>query len=179
MNTQLKVSHVVNGRKVIGNRVYYIVDPAGAGDELAVPETVVLRRWRRRIQPGYRFDGARLSSTFWRALVLTFRSDAERMCRLTLDQIQAAKDRHHAALVAHHYKLPSARHLKAIFIILGPEKLQTLIDRHHSLSHDGHFGTPDLFLYAVEQLLDRPCKHRFVEVKKPGEKNQPGPEGGD
>lgn len=40
----LGISHIVHGRKLVGNRVYYQVDPKGMNELMAVPETVVLAR---------------------------------------------------------------------------------------------------------------------------------------
>ena len=40
----LGISHIVHGRKLVGNRVYYQVDPKGMNELMAVPEPVVLKR---------------------------------------------------------------------------------------------------------------------------------------
>lgn len=41
----LRISQVVRGRERVGHRVRYRVDPQGISTEMAVPETVVLKRW--------------------------------------------------------------------------------------------------------------------------------------
>ena len=43
----LRISHIVYGRELRGNRVYYLVDPKGGGTNKKVAESVVLYRWRR------------------------------------------------------------------------------------------------------------------------------------
>lgn len=84
----LRISNIVYGRQSIGNRVQYLVDPKGNGHERAVPETVVLKRWRRRQLDGYIFSGTRLSSTLWRAIHLAFPLDAKAICELSRNEIQ-------------------------------------------------------------------------------------------
>src|SRR5687767_4925565 len=64
----LRISNIVYGRVVEKRRVKYLVDPRGIGQERAIPEQVVLRRWRRRPLSGYVFSGVRLSPTLWRAI---------------------------------------------------------------------------------------------------------------
>ena len=58
----LRISHIVYGRMAVKNRVHYLIDPKGKGSEHAVPESVVLKRWRKRQFPNHTFSGARLSS---------------------------------------------------------------------------------------------------------------------
>ena len=49
----LRISNVVRGRVNEDGRVRYLVDPDGKGDERAIPEDVVLKRWRRRVMTGH------------------------------------------------------------------------------------------------------------------------------
>ena len=53
----LRISHVVRGRVNDGSRVRYLVDPEGNSEERAIPEDVVLLRWRRRAMEGHTFHG--------------------------------------------------------------------------------------------------------------------------
>ena len=48
----LRISHIVCGRENVGGRVRYFVDPEGIRPERAIPEDVVLRRWRVLFDPG-------------------------------------------------------------------------------------------------------------------------------
>ena len=166
----LRISNVVYGRQIVGNRVKYLVDPRRGGDEKAVPETVVLKRWRRRHLDGYIFSGTRLSSTLWRAIHSAFPWDAKTICGLGLNEIQQTIERTRAALGEHHFRLPSAKALHVLLFVVGPDRLASLISRHTAPGHIGHSGTPDLFLYAINQATGMPCMPRFVEVKRPGEK---------
>lgn len=65
----LRISHIVRGRERVDRRVRYRVDHHGILAEMAVPETVVLKRWRQRQLAGFRFNGERFSSTLWWATV--------------------------------------------------------------------------------------------------------------
>jgi hypothetical protein len=166
----LRISNIVYGRQVVGNRVQYFVDPRGDGAERAVPETVVLKRWRQRKLDGYSFSGTRLSSTLWRAIHLAFPLDAEKICKLSPNEIHQTIERRRPALEQHYFRVPSAESLKALLCVVGPGRLRSLMSRHTAPKHEGHSGTPDLFLYATNQTTGKPCVPRFVEVKKPGEK---------
>jgi hypothetical protein len=84
----LRISHIVYGREAVGNRVSYLVDPRGKGFENAIPETVVLKRWRQRQFPGHIFEGTRLSSTLWRSVHAAFPEDAKAICSLDRTQIE-------------------------------------------------------------------------------------------
>ena len=83
----LRISHIVYGRLGSDNRVKYLVDANGKGEKMAIPETVVLTRWRKRKFPGYIFSGARLSSTLWRAVGKAFGVDAKAICKLSVEEI--------------------------------------------------------------------------------------------
>jgi hypothetical protein len=56
----LRISHIVRDPINVDGRVRYLVDPDGLGDERAIPEDVVLIRWRRRKMDGHTFHGCRL-----------------------------------------------------------------------------------------------------------------------
>jgi hypothetical protein len=167
----LRISHVVHGRMHNGkNKVTYLVHPAGEGSLRAVPETVVLRRWRQRRLDGYSFAGSRLSATLWRAVAEAFGDDAESICRLSREALESTAVMTRAVLAGKgHLKLPSAETLVALFAVCGPSRLKAILGRHLSPEHAGLSGVPDLFLYAVDMKTGRPAMGRFVEVKKPRE----------
>ena len=170
----LRISHIVYGRQASGNRVFYLVDPKGAGDERAVPESVVLKRWRKRQFPSHTFSGERLSSTLWRAVAKAFGTQTKAICNLSLDQIAATAEKSRELLGADGYlKLASPQTLHALFAVCGPERLKAILDRHLSDQHKGKSGIPDLFLYATSHSTGQPTIARFVEVKKPEEQVSP------
>jgi len=165
----LRISHIVYGRINDGTRVKYLVDPTGVGLRRAIPEKVVLHRWRKRRMDGMAFDGCRLSPTLWRAMKIAFPMPASRLCGLSVDQLSpfvgAAADR----LRESTSKLPSLEHLAFLLAALGQNNLKTLLERHNDLEREGFYGTPDLFLYAKKANDGRLAFFRFVEVKKPRE----------
>jgi hypothetical protein len=169
----LRISNIVYGRKSVGNKVHYLIDPRGVDPEMAIPETVVLKRWRRRKFDGYTFGGTRLSSTFWRAVAMAFTADPTKVCGLDQQQIEqiiksSSETRRQGFLV-----LPSAQSLHAIFSIVGPKRLRQLLIRHTSAERQGHSGVPDLFLFATNVATSTRSIARFVEVKKPEEPVRP------
>ncbi len=163
----LRISHIVYGRQHTGNRVTYLVDPKGEGNLRAVPESVVLRRWRQRQFSGYQFSGARLSSTLWRAVANGLGHDAALLCALSPTAIAFAVEQARPTLGF--LKLPSVETLDALFRVCGPQRLQKILDRHLSPEQAGLSGVPDLFVYAVDERTGQPTISRFVEVKKPEE----------
>jgi hypothetical protein len=165
----LRISNIVYGRQAVGNKVKYFVEPHRDGTEKAVPETVVLKRWRCRQLEGYKFSGTRLSSTLWRAIHSAFPKDPRTICGLDLNAIEIIIERKRVELARHYYRLPNADALHALLFVLGPDRLASLVIRHTAPTYAGHSGVPDLFLYAIKQGTEVPCMHRFVEVKKPGE----------
>ena len=170
----LRISNVVYGRERVGNRVRYLVDPKGGPSDLAIPEKIVLRRWRARKTPaGYTFAGTRLGPHFWRALATAFPDGLPSDEHPTAEQIQAARDASHARRKRLHYSLPSARCLHALFRAMGTSRLKTLIARHTDPERVSRYGTPDLFLYATHTDPTRTPITRFVEVKRPNERVSP------
>lgn len=168
----LRISHIVYGRKNEGKRVKYLVNPDG--DEFAIPEEVVLIRWRRRRHPNASFSGARLGPHLWRALTFALSSDCSawpsKMTESVLNQAREAirSDEDHRVYQS---SLPSLSTLEALWLICGQARLQKLVDRH---SDPKLFGVPDLFLFARERKTQRAYMGRFVEVKKPKEAISPG-----
>ncbi len=166
----LRISHIVYGRQPSKNKVLYLVDPKGQGEERAIPESVVLKRWRKRQFPGHTFSGERLSPTLWRAVAKAFGTKAKALCKLTLDQIAVTTENSRELLRADGFlKLASPKTLHALFAVCGPERLQAILDKHMSAEHKGKSGIPDLFLFATNQSTGLPSIARFVEVKKPEE----------
>ena len=162
----LRISHVVYGRRNEGRRVTYLVDPRGLGDDRDVPETVVLRRWRRRKFPGYTFSGVRLSSTLWRALPVWLGPDVEGWHRMSPADMETRKASAKAALAANHLSVPDVACTTALLSACKPAGLRALVDRH--AARGSRSGVPDLFLFARD-TSGRSLMARFVEVKKPEE----------
>ena len=141
----------------------------GQGDLRAVPETVVLRRWRGRKFPGHSFSGTRLSSTLWRAVGLSLGSNARSLCRMSVQALTATIDERRALLREHHYALPAPAALHVLFTVCGPDRLAAILNRHLAPDRGNLSGIPDLFLYAIRTETGLPSIARFVEVKKPEE----------
>jgi hypothetical protein len=163
----LRISHIVYGRKNEDNRVLYLVD--SIGDEFAIPEDVVLIRWRRRRHPNASFSGERLGPHLWRALAYALGKDCSswpsKMTESVLNQARKAI-RASEQYRAYPHSLPSLSTLEALWSICGQARLQKLVDRH---ADPNLFGVPDLFLFAREHKTQKPYMGRFVEVKKPEE----------
>jgi hypothetical protein len=54
-----------------------------------------------------------------------------------------------------------------LFEVFGALRLEQLIERHNDPVRQDRFGTPDLFLDAIEDSTGKAAIARFVEVKKP------------
>jgi VRR-NUC domain len=168
-NPALRISHIVYGRTTEKGRVKYLVARDGSGEERAILEVVVLRRWRRRRRPaGFVFSGARLSSTVWRAIPALLGPDVSRWERYNLEELRRLRESKASMLRKLHLNVPRAETLRALFEVCGRRRLQALVERHASPDHQGRSGVPDLFLFARD-ARGRVCIPRFVEVKKPKE----------
>ena len=165
----LRISHIVHGREKRGNRVVYLVDPTGAGEEKKSAEQVVLYRWRRRVFPGHSFAGGRLNPGLWRTVHKVFGGDLKAWMSLSELQLQHKIDSCRGALREGYQTLPSAQILWALFECIGAERLQSILARHTDPERLNCFGTPDLFLYAINNWSNKVSIARFVEVKKPEE----------
>ena len=163
----LRISHIVYKRVTEGNRVQYLIDPQGVVQTTAIPEQVVLKRWRRRIFAGHVFKGARLSATVWRAWHATFGMANVR--EMSPERIKRFIETATPSLKQRHLKLPDAETVRALAQHCGPVAMRLLIERH-TTKPKGESGVPDLFLYAVRSDTDQVSIARFVEVKKPQEK---------
>jgi hypothetical protein len=163
----LCISHIVYGRKNDGKRVRYLVDPSG--DRFAIPEDIILIRWRQRKHPNASFSGARLGPHLWRALTFALGHEcASWPLKMTEKTLQQSREDLRAGEGTHPYlnSLPSLSTLEALWSICGQERLQQLVDRH---SDAKNFGVPDLFLFARDHKTQKSFMGRFVEVKKPEE----------
>ncbi len=165
----LRISHLAYGREKRGNRVVYLLEPKSHAGGKGVAEAVVLYRWRRRIYPNHRFSGARLGPNLWRAVGEVFGPDVSRWWRLSEEEVARRVEAGRAGLGVMGKSLPGSGVLWALFQVCGPERLKRILVRHGELQRAGRYGTPDLFLYAIDQGSNRPVLARFVEVKKPEE----------
>jgi hypothetical protein len=164
----LRISHIVHGRINSDGRVLYLVDPRGLGDERAIPEEVVLRRWRRRRYLDLVFSGERLSPTVWRALRLALGPVPGVWPSLDLESLRARIAACAGELKERDLTVPAAETIRALIEACGPDRIALLMERHASPSHAGRSGVPDLFLFARDSRGSVRAA-RFVEVKKPDE----------
>ena len=93
--------------------------------------------------------------------------------RLSIQDIEVAIEVGREALRAAFATLPGASVLYALFEVCGALRLEQLIERHNDPARQDRFGTPDLFLYAIEDSTGKAAIARFVEVKKPEEPLKP------
>lgn len=163
----LRISHIVYGRRAKGTKVTYLVDPKGEGQERAVPETVALRRWRRKL--GGSYSGDRLSSTLWRALPVVLGKEVRRWPSKTEPAIKTKLTAKRKVLQRRRLSAPEAGIVWALLQSCPTQLLIKLVARHAALGKERRSGVPDLFLFAWNRK-GRPCKVRFVEVKKPKER---------
>ena len=169
----LRISHIVYGRSKKGPKVVYLVDPKGSGTEKAVAESVVLYRWRRRKFDGYAFSGTRLYPKIWRTLPKVFGPNPNLWKELSEAELKSVIESKRELMREQFETLPAVNCLRALFEVCGTNRLQKLIDRHNDPERQKRFGTPDLFLYAIEKQSGKATIARFVEVKKPEETVKP------
>lgn len=165
----LHISHIVRGRVNDSGRVRYLIDPEGNGEDRAIPEDVVLIRWRKRVMPNQTFHGCRLGPNLWRGVDRALGRNAEIICGLENEAIAKAREQLNAGRQEHHLYLPETSTIKDLFAFLGPTRLQSILDRHLDERRADKFGTPDLFLFARNSSTLKPSFYRLVEVKKPSE----------
>lgn len=87
----LHISNVVSGRENINGREYYnkLTDAHLIIDERkAIPEEVVLYRWRRREFNNLSFKGFRLSPNIWRSVGKALGDDAKLILQLEKHSIK-------------------------------------------------------------------------------------------
>jgi hypothetical protein len=165
----LRISRMAYGREKIGTRVYYLVDDKGEGTEKKISEAVVLQRWRKRVFEGYTFSGSKLNPKIWRNLPIIFDGSPKTWGKLSIEMIKSILDEKRSLMRKHYISLPSANILKALFEICGSDRLKALVERHNHDSRKEKYGTPDLFLYAIQKSTGKASVARFVEVKRPDE----------
>ena len=164
MQFKLSISTIVYGRHNNGTRVTYLLDPEGAGNTMAIPEEIVLRRWKAKEHTAYTHHGARLNPNVWRAVLQMLGSDTALWLQNTLEILHELRNQQPKKS-----KIPQARDLHAMIHALGADNLFAIM-RHH-VNHSGELvhGVPDLFLYTRRKSDGTIAKYQFVEVKKPKE----------
>lgn len=170
----LRICKLVTGKSRVSTRVNYIVDPCNADDWKAIPEQVVLSRWRRRKSERLSARmGVRLPPSTWRALGVILPDDPALWKDLDEDDIRGFLARKKRTLRVQHLRAPAAEAIVAMIRIpqIGPRVTRKLIERHSDpeIVDPRRPGVPDLFLWALDRD-DRPCAPRFVEVKRPDER---------
>ena len=165
----LRISNIVKGRENRNGRVYYFIDPTGSSTKRAIPEKVVLARWKKRKMDGHTFDGCRLGPNFWRAIGKVFGPNAKAICGLEQSILETSRNDLNAEKRKHHLYLPDASLVRDLLTLLGPFRLQAILDRHLDPNRRDIFGTPDLFLLGRDSFTLGPSFYRMVEVKKPRE----------
>ena len=165
----LRISNVVYGReRREDGRVTYLIN--GNSDEArAIPEEIVLKRWRSRKHANKSFKGFRLSPNFWRAIGLAFGKNAEKIKALKIQEIEANFSKYKKDLKEQKYKIQSASNIIEVFKSLEIHQLQAILDRHLDHGRMDKYGTPDLFLYISNKNTHAVSKAYFVEVKRPKE----------
>ncbi|NCV87605.1 MAG: hypothetical protein EBW14_17480, partial [Oxalobacteraceae bacterium] len=143
----LRISTIVYGRENRGNRVYYLVDHRGLGTEKAIPEEVVLKRWRKRVFTGFTFHGDRLQPNCWQAIDVLLREvPSQKWVELSEEQIRDLIVERADRLAQLKQSLPAASTIRALIHVCGVAKLEKIIGRHVGVEGGDRFGTPDLFL---------------------------------
>lgn len=170
----LRISNIVYGRRnPTGHRVEYLLDHMDPNSTYHIPEQIVLRRWKAKdgSETGLRFSGFRLSPKIWKSLNFVFEADIQAMCDLNEDRLNKifAKKSKEEEFKNQHFIIITGDKLKRLTSALGPETLRRLMDRHNDPNFPERYGTPDLFLYAIQEGTDKIDHFRFVEVKKPDE----------
>ena len=166
----LRISNVVYGReRREDGRVTYLIN--GNSDEArAIPEEIVLKRWRSRKQANKSFKGFRLSPNFWRAIGLALGANALKIKSLKIQEIEANFSKYKKNLKEKNYKTQSVSNIIEVFKSLETVQLQSILDRHLDPNRIDKYGTPDLFLYVSHTTNYSISMACFVEVKRPKEK---------
>ncbi len=170
----LRISNVVYGRVHDGNRVRYLLDPSGTGEDREIPEEIVLRRWRKRKLAGFLFSGGRLAPSVWRALPKALGADVAEWCKMSEAKIDELLLAARASLNEQMLTAPSAGTVMALIEACGASRLQQLVARHAEEHRWPSPGVPDLFLFA--RGANGSFVSRFVEVKRPRERLLPSQE---
>lgn len=169
----LRISNVVHGRRNLDSRVEYRRTANLEDDNFDIPEQIVLKRWKAR-EPGrqnLRFSGFRLSPNVWKSLHFAFGFDVEALCSYSAEEIDEIyiEQATQAEFIRLHFKRMDGTKVKILTEALGKAKLKKVLERHNDPNFPKRYGTPDLFLYALNSNSHTINHFRFVEVKKPQE----------
>ena len=168
---RLNISNIVYGRRTNENgRVEYRKDPTTQeNSDYGIPEKVVLFRWRQRQHEHYQFGGMRLSPNIWRSINLALGSDYFALMKMSSEEIAFEYSNAKCLLRSKHYPIVAGDNLVKFIEGLGFAKFKALMQRHNDPTRAQHYGTPDLFLWAIKKGTGKIGYTRFVEVKKPNE----------
>jgi len=165
----LRISNVVNGReRRKDGRVTYLLN-INSDEPRAIPEQIVLKRWRMREFVHSVARGFRLSPNFWRAIGIALGNNAKKIKSLNETGIEISFTKHQKALQIKKFKTQSATNLIEVFRSLEIHQLQLILDRHLDPDRMDKYGTPDLFLFTSHKTTHAISRACFVEVKRPNE----------
>ncbi|MBT5824256.1 VRR-NUC domain-containing protein [Candidatus Peregrinibacteria bacterium] len=170
----LQISNIVRGReRRADGRVIYFADSEESEEsgnlQKLIPEQIVLHRWRRRIINQGTCHGFRLSPNIWRSIGLALSNDAVLLKSFDEHRINAGFVNSAQLLGESNFSTPRAGNLFNLLQSLKVNQLQEILNRHLDPERSNRYGTPDLFLYALNQSCTKTFMSRFVEVKKPNE----------
>jgi hypothetical protein len=165
----LRISQIVFGRESDGQKVRYLLDRTGLGTRREIPENIVLVRWRQRVWKGYRFSGGRLGPNVWNGLAVALGPKPKKdWMSLTVEQIQDRLVASRPKMGVFKSSVPAASVIHGLIQVCGWQRLEKIMARHLDPDRGKARGTPDLFLFAIDET-GRSTMGRFVEVKKPEE----------
>ncbi len=128
---RLNISNIVYGRRTNEHgRVEYLKDPnARVHLGYAIPEKVVLSRWRQRTHVQYHFGGMRLSPNIWRSINPALGSDYFSMMQMNDEEIDARYSI--TEVLLRDWNDPTVIGLNVVRLMegLGFEKFQALMQR--------------------------------------------------
>ena len=167
----LPISYSVFGRRTNKNRrVEYLIDPKGRPEGgYAIPERVILSRWRKQSSRKVVFRGMRLSPNVWRSIRIALGDDVSVIVKMSIGEIEQRYQNSASELKRLHYPKSNGIRILCIKACLGTENLKALLDRHNDPSRVNIYGTPDLLLWESNRKTKAIESMRFVEVKKPKE----------
>ena len=170
----LRISNIVHGRRNVSGRVKYLLDPRGEEtSSFKIPEEIVLTRWKKRKQNAYQFGGMRLSPNLWRSIKAALGEDSDNIARMSVTEINKKYESASDRLKEKNYRKVNADDIQKLIEGLGASKFQSLMNRHNDPTRSKIYGTPDLFLWALNSESQMVEYIRFVEVKKPREPLSP------
>ena len=161
---KLSISTIVYGRLNIGTRVTYLLDPEGAGDARAIPEEIILRRWKGKEHSAFTHHGTRLNPNVWRAVLQMLGSDTSLWLQNTVEILHELRNQQPKKS-----EIPQARDLHAMIHALGADNLGAILRHHVNYGGESVHGVPDLFIYTRRKSDGTIARYQFVEVKKPKE----------